>query len=66
MFYTRSLPLRPKAQGKQMGLFHRNTGDVFQSAVSVLCPGGGSQLRMVSLFVTEPTSLSLENISVGP
>lgn len=25
---------------------------VFQSATSMLCPEGGSQLRMVSLFVT--------------
>lgn len=40
--HTRSLSLGLKLQDKQIGLFHRKTWHVFQTAVSVLHAGGGS------------------------
>ena len=39
-------------EAKLIGLLHRMSGDVFQAAVSLLCPGVGSQLGAVSPFVT--------------
>ena len=37
---------------KLIGLLHRMSGGVFQAAVSLLCPGVGSQLGAVSPSVT--------------
>ena len=39
-------------EAKLIGLLHRMSGGVFQAAVSLLCPGVGSQLGAVSPSVT--------------
>ena len=50
---TWSLSLRLKLQNKQIGLFHKKTGGVFQSAVGFVS-GGDSLPRTVFSIVTVP------------